>query len=376
VPLLLSNNEVDVFGRGLGTKDQIAFIRVTNGAWWAGNLTTESPSHPKMASDAATIQTKAGSVHAFAPNANGEMFEFAKSNPTASTWFSQNLSAALPGNPKVMGVPSVVEMKPGELSVFARTTGNELISFERAANGGWTVFNETAVTGGQPHIAGNPAALVLEPSLYSGTDTAVYARNAANELISFDRLTNGAWVYNNETASAPGHPHMLGTPVAVKLDPSLYSGSNLAVFARNEANELISLDRLTNGAWVYNNETAATAGHPHMVGSPAVVKLDPSLYSGTNLAVFARNEANELISFDRLTNGAWAYNNETAGTPGQPHILGSPAVIKTNPAIFGTGLTVFARNVANELISFDRFMNGAWVSNNQSAVVGGHPLIE
>jgi Subtilase family/Peptidase inhibitor I9 len=316
-PLLLPSNELDVFARTYQAREGVNFVRATTGAWLVNNLTGEVPSHPKLGASPSVIRESSGAIHAFAPNLDGEMIEFAKA--PGGPWIAQNLSQVVAGYPRVVGTPSAIEMTTGTLSVFARTTNNELISFERTTSGDWTVFNETAVTNGHPTILGGPAAIVLDPNAYI---------------------------------------------------------ANVSVFARTTNNELISFDRTPNGAWVANNETAVTNGHPKILGTPAPVRLDPNLYSGSGLSVFARTTTNEMISFDRLMSGAWVANNQTAVTNGHPRISGSPAVVRTDPAVFGTGLSVFARTTSNELISFDRFMNGAWVANNQTAVTNGHPLVE
>ena len=296
-----------------------------------------------------------GEFNVFARATSGEQISFGRTN--AGAWSVFNETAVLPCHPLVQSSQSVLQTANGEILVFARNTDNELVQFGRTPAGAWSEYNLTSMVAGQPHVAGDPLAVIT-----SLGELAVFIRTTNNELISFNRTSGGAWFVHNETAVVPGHPTILSSP-------SFYDwgGGNLTVFARSNNNELIGFNRTGAGAWSIANVTAVTPGNPKIVDSPAAMMSNV----GSQLLVFGRTANNELISFLREPSGVWSIYNETAVVPGHPTILGAPEPVITS----ANELSVFARTTNNELISFNRTTGGAWSVYNETAVVPGNPKI-
>jgi hypothetical protein len=372
-PLRLTTNALEVFSRLSGVGDQLAFTRATSGAWSLANLTPAG--QPKMGASAAVVQIKAGVIHAFAPNANGDLIDHYK-NP-GGPWAWSNLTTVVGATLKLDKAtpPAVVESAPNQLSVFARATNGDLVSYERTSGGSWSMLNESVATSGHPTIASSPAAVVLDPNRYAGTNLIVLARSPIGQLISFNRLTSGSWTPYNITANSPGNIPIIGNPSALRLDPNIYAGSGLGVYARTSSNELVSFDRQMGGNWTVYNITNNLGGLK-IIDTPAPIRLDPSLYAGSVLGIYARSANDDLVSFDRQAGGAWSLYNVSAAN-GYPKITSPPSVMRLDPSIYaGSGLGVYARNSANELIAFDRLTNGGWLNYNVTNNVAGKPKVE
>jgi formylmethanofuran dehydrogenase subunit D len=211
--------------------------------------------------------------------------------------------------------------------------------------------------------ASPPTSTETDPTPFrtSSGEFNVFARTTSGEQISFGRSGAGAWSVFNQTSVLPCHPHVQSTQSVLQT-----SNGELLVFARNTDNELVSFARTPAGAWSEYNLTSVVSGNPHIAGNPVAVKT-----SAGELLVFARTTNNELVSFSRSPAGAWSVSNQTAVVPGHPTILGSPSVFDWGGGV----LSVFARTINNELVSFERTAGGAWSIFNETAVVPGHPNI-
>jgi hypothetical protein len=371
--LRLSDGNIDVFTRLLGVGDQLDFTRATSGSWSVANLTPAG--QPKMGAAPTVYQMKNGAMHAFAINTAGDIVCYYRS--PGESWHYINLSAYAGATLKFdpTTTPSVVEWATDRLGVYARAANGDLVSLERNTDGSWFMWNESAVTSGHPTIVGSPSAVVLSnPSAYSEVDLVVFARNSSNQLVSFNRLTSGTWVPYNVSANTG--VTIAASPTAVQLDPATFAGSGLGVYAPNATGELISFDRMTSGGWLTYNVTKNIPGGPAVTGSVAPIRLEPSSNGGSVLGVYARTTGNDLVGFSRLTSGAWTFYNVSASN-GYPKISSPPAVLSLAPSLYaGSGLQVHARSTNNELLSFDRMTNGNWLFYNETQNVTGKPLVE
>jgi hypothetical protein len=371
-PLIQDNGNIDVFTRLLGVGDELDFTRATNGAWTSADLTPAG--QPKIGASSAVLRMKNGAMQAFAINKSGDIICHYRTGTEA--WNYLNLSAYAGATMKFdpTTTPSAVETGANVVGVYARAANGDLVSLERRADGTWYTWNESEHTSTHPTILGSPAAVVPDnPAAYANTGLIVFARNASNQLISFNRNTVGEWTPYNVSANTGVSINT--SPAAVLLDPNIYAGSGLGVYATNTSNQLIEFSRATSGGWTTYNVSANT-GNPTLTGPVAPIRLSPNLYAGDVLAVYGRTIDNDLVSFDRKANGAWYYYNVSA-TNGFPKISSSPAVLSLNPSTYaGSGLQVHARSTANELLSYDRFMDGGWHVYNETANVPGHQKVE
>jgi hypothetical protein len=368
-PLRVSDGSIHVFTRLFGAGDELNFTRATSGMWTTANLTPAG--QPKMGASSAVLQMKNGAMHAFAVNTAGDIVCYYRTG--SEPWNYINLSSYAGATMKFDSTttPSAVEWGPDRVGVYARAVNGDLVSLERQANGTWFTWNESEKTSGHPTIAGSPAAVVLDtPSAYANTDLIVFARNASNQLVSFNRNTSGAWTPYNVSANTG--VTINASPTAVQLDPNIYAGSGLGVYTTNANNDLLEFSRATSGTWTIYNVTQNITGKPPVTGSVAPIRLTPNLYAGSVLGIYARTTDNDLVSFDRLASGGWYFYNVSA-VNGFPKISSSPSVLSLNPSQYaGSGLQVHARSTGNELISFDRFMDGGWHYYNETANVPGH----
>jgi subtilisin family serine protease len=372
-PLRQDNGNIDVFTRLLGVGDELDFTRATSGMWTAADLTPAG--QPKMGASSAVLRMKNGAMHAFAINKSGDIICHYRTG--TEPWNYLNLSAYAGATLKFdpTTTPSAVESGSNEVGVYARAVNGDLVSLERRANGTWFMWNESEHTATHPTIAGSPAAVVLDnPGAYANTGLIVFARNAANQLVSFNRNTVGEWTPYN--VSEKTGVNINASPSAVQLDPAIYAGSGLGVYTTNASNDLLEFSRASSGTWTIYNVTQNIAGKPTVTGPVAPIRLSPNLYAGSVLGVYARTTDNDLVGFDRQANGGWYFYNVSAYN-GFPKISSSPSVLSLNPSqYFGSGLQVHARSTASELLSYDRFMDGGWQYYNETANVPGHQKVE
>jgi subtilisin len=372
-PLRVSDGSIHVFTRSLGVGDELNFTRTLSGMWTAANLTPAG--QPKMGASSAILQMKNGAMHAFAINAAGDIVCYYRTG--SEPWNYINLSAYAGATLKFdkTTTPSAVEWGPNRVGVYARAVNGDLVSLERNADGTWFMWNESEKTAGHPTIVGSPAAVVTDgSSAYANAGTIVFARNSSNQLVSFNCNAKGEWLpYNVSTNTGMA---IKASPSALVVDPKVNAGSVLSVYAPNTGDDLVEFNRAASGAWSTYDVTKNISGEPDILGSVAPIKLAPSVYAGSVLGVYARTIDNDLVGFDRKANGAWYFYNVSANNS-YPKISSSPAVLALNPAnYFDSVLQVHARSTGNDLVSFDRKTNGGWLFYNETVNVPGNLKVE
>jgi hypothetical protein len=372
-PLQQDDGKIDVFTRLLGGGDELDFTRATSGGWSVANLTPAG--QPKMGASSAVLRMKDGAMHAFAINTAGDIICHYRTGSEA--WNYINLSAYAGATLKFdpTTTPSAVEWGPKRVGVYARAANGDLVSLERRSDGTWFMWNESAVTAGHPTIVGSPAAVVLNgSSAYAYNDLVVFARNSSNQLFSFNRTNSGEWLpYNVTTTTGVS---IKSSPTALTLNPAVFAGNVLSVYAPNAGDDLVEFSRAASGSWSTYDVTANVPGAPDVTGAVAPVKLEPSVHAGSVLGVYGRTTDNDLVGFDRKTSGAWYFYNVSAYN-GFPKISSSPSVLKLNPAAyFDSVLQVHARSDGGDAVSFDRKSTGGWLFYNESINVTGKPKVE
>jgi hypothetical protein len=373
-PLRVSDGSIHVFTRLKGVGDELNFTRATSGMWTAANLTPAG--QPKMGNSSAVLQMKNGAMHAFAINTAGDIVAYYRTG--SEPWNYINLSAYAGATLKFdkTTTPSAVEWGPNRVGVYARAVNGDLVSLERTAEGSWFMWNESEKSvGSHPTIVGSPAAVVTDgSSAYANTGLIVFARNASNQLISFNCNAKGEWIPYNVSANTG--MSIKASPSAIVVDPLVNAGSVLSVYAPNTSDELVEFNRAASGMWTTYNVTKNIPGGPTITGSAAPIRLDPSVHADSVLGVYARTTDNDLVGFDRKTNGAWYFYNVSAYNS-YPKISSSPAVLSLNPAnYFGSVLQVHARSTSDDLLSFDRKTNGGWLFYNETFNVPGNLKVE
>ena len=325
--------------------------RESGGAWKVVNITSIANGSPHIAGVPAPFQTASGELVVFArgssSGATGELLQFYRE--AGGGWKVISVTSSANGTPWIGGDPAPIQTASGELAVFARASGGELLQFYREAGGGWKVVNITSIANGNPYIAGVPA-----PFQTASGELAVFARASGGELLQFYREAGGGWKVVNITSIANGNPYIAGVPA-----PFQTASGELAVFARGSSSgatgELLQFYREAGGGWKVISVTSSANGTPWIGGDPA-----PFQTASGELVVFARGSSSgatgELLQFYREAGGGWKVISVTSSANGTPWIGGDPAPIQTASG----ELAVFAYGTSGQALQYYRESGGGW----------------
>jgi hypothetical protein len=227
----------------------LQFYRTSGGEWKVANITANVPGNPTIEGNPVPIVTPSGELLVMAVDTNKELLSFSRSS--GGEWSVYNITANVAGNPTVVGPADPIVTPSGELIVFAADTNKELVNFYRTSGGEWKVYNITAAVSGNPDILGVP-----NPIVTSSGELLVFAADSSSELVSFYRTSGGEWKVYNITAVVPGNPRVEDMPV------SITPTGELLVMDADTNKELVDFYRTSGGEWKLYNITAAVPGDP------------------------------------------------------------------------------------------------------------------
>jgi hypothetical protein len=196
-PIVTSNGELIVFAANTN-KELVSFSRSSGGEWKVYNITSAVSGNPDITGAPTPIVTSNGELIVFAADTNKELVSFYRTS--GGEWKVYNITEAVAGNPDILGVPNPIMTSSGELLVFAADASSELVSFYRTTGGEWKIYNITAAVPGNPRVEDMPVSITPTGELL------VMDADIGKELVNFYRTSGGEWRVYNITAAVPGDP--------------------------------------------------------------------------------------------------------------------------------------------------------------------------
>ncbi len=323
----------------------LQFARASGGGWSAANLSGLFTGYPALAEVSKPFVTKSGELLVFARSTSDDLLEFERP-ATGGSWQLFNITEL--GTAQIVSTPTPYETKSGELIVVAEGFSNDLIQFWRVTGGGWGSANITSGYG--------TAQIVSAPTPYEtkSGELIVVAEGFSNDLIQFWRSSEG-WGSANIT-SGYGTAQIVSAPT-----PYETKSGELIVVAEGFSNDLIQFWRSTEG-WRDVNVTSGY-GTAQIVSPPTPIETK----SG-ELIVVAEGFSNDLIQFWRSTEG-WRDVNVTSSY-GTAQIVAQPTPFETKSG----ELVVLAQGFSEDLAQFTRTTEG-WKWYNLTTLSGGQTVV-